>query len=76
MAYRLKVRKQGGSVAVTLPAEVVRRMQVAEGATLYLVEQAPGEFRLSPYDPAMDATLTAHTEVVAEYRDVFRKLAE
>jgi len=76
MAYRLKVRKQGGSVAVTLPAEVARRMQVAEGATLYLVEQAPGEFRLTPYDPAMQATLEAHAEVVAEYREVFRKLAQ
>lgn len=76
MAYRLKVRKQGGSIAVTLPAEVARRMRVSEGATLYLVEQSPGEFRLTPFDPAIQATLAAHAEVVAEYRDVFRKLAE
>ncbi len=76
MAYRVKVRKQGGSIAVTLPAEVVRRMRVAEGATLYLVEQSPGEFQLTPFDPAVQAALSAHDEVIGEYRDVFRKLAE
>lgn len=76
MAYKVKVRKQGGSVTVTLPAEVARRMQVSEGTTVYLVESAPGEFRLTPYDPAIEATLAAHDAVVAEYRDVFRKLAQ
>ncbi len=76
MAYRLKLRRQGGSVAVTLPAEVVRKLAVSEGTTLYLVEEAPGEFRLTPYDPEVAAALEAHDAVVSEYRDVFKKLAE
>ena len=76
MAYKVKLRKQGGSVAVTLPAEVVRRLAVREGAALYLVEDPPGEFRLTPYDPEVDAALEAHRHVIEEYRDVFRKLAE
>lgn len=76
MPYRVKLRKQGGSVAVTLPAEVVRKLAVREGAVLYLVEEAPGEFRLTPYDPEVAAALEAHQSIVAEYRDVFRKLAE
>jgi putative addiction module antidote len=76
MAYTVKLRKQGGSLAVTLPAEVVRRLAVREGAALYLVEDPPGEFRITPYDPAVAAALEAHHAVVEEYRDVFRKLAE
>jgi putative addiction module antidote len=72
----VKLRKQGGSVAVTLPAEVIRRLAVREGASLYLVEDPPGEFRLTPYDPEICAALEAHREVIEEYRDVFRKLAE
>lgn len=76
MAYKVKLRKQGGSVAVTLPSEVVRRLAVREGATLYLVEDPPGEFRLTPYDPEVAAALEAHRAVIEEYRDVFRKLAE
>lgn len=76
MAYKVKLRRQGGSIALTLPSEVARRLAVKEGASLYLVEQAPGEFRLTPYDPGVAAALEAHDAVVAEYRDVFRKLAE
>jgi len=76
MAYKVKVRKQGGSVAVTLPVEVVRRLAVREGASLFLLEDPPGEFRLTPYDPEVAAALEAHRAVIEEYRDVFRKLAE
>lgn len=76
MAYRVKLRRQGGSMAVTLPVEVVRRLAVREGAALYLVEDAPGEFRLTPFDPVVAAALEAHRAVTEEYRDVFRKLAE
>ncbi len=76
MAYRVKVRKQGGSLAVTIPAEVVSKMRVSEGATMYLVEAAPGEFRLTPYDPAFESAMRAHAEAMGQYRDVFRKLAE
>jgi len=76
MAYKIKLRRQGGSMAVTLPAEVVRRLAVREGAALYLVEDPPGEYRLTPFDPGVAAALEAHRAVIGEYRDVFRKLAE
>jgi antitoxin component of MazEF toxin-antitoxin module len=76
MYYKVKTRKQGGSVAITLPADVARKLAVRESAMLYLVETAPGEYRLTPYDPDLAAALEAHREAVAEYRDVFKKLAE
>ena len=76
MAHQVKLRKQGGSIALTLPSEVVHRLAVREGATLYLVEDRPGEFRLTPFDPALAAALEAHRGVIEEYRDAFRKLAE
>jgi putative addiction module antidote len=76
MAYRVKLRRQGGSVAITLPVEVARKLAVREGATIYIVEESPGEFLLTPYDPEVAAALDAHEAVMAEYRDVFKKLAE
>lgn len=76
MFYRVKTRRQGGSVAITLPADVARKLAVKEAAVLYLVEDRPGEYRLTPYDPDLAAALEAHREAVAEYRDVFKKLAE
>jgi len=48
MVASVKLRKQGGSLAVTLPTEVVRRMGLKAGDALHLVEVAPGDFRLTP----------------------------
>lgn len=76
MVVKVKLRKQGGSLAVTLPTEVVRKMGVRAGQAVHLVEVAPGEFRLTPYDPKTTAALKAHESIMAEYRDVFRALAE
>jgi antitoxin component of MazEF toxin-antitoxin module len=72
----VRVTQRTALVAVTLPSEVVRRLPVREGATLYLVVDPPGEFRLTPYDREVTAALEAHRAVIEEYRDVFRKLAE
>jgi putative addiction module antidote len=76
MVTTIKLRKQGGSLAVTLPTEVVRKMGVRAGQALYLVETSPGEFRIAPYDPEMAAVLKAHEAVMDEYRDAFKALAE
>jgi len=76
MVASVKLRKQGGSLAVTLPTEVVRKMGLRAGDALHLVETAPAEFRLTPYDPDMAAALAAHESILTEYRDAFRALAE
>jgi putative addiction module antidote len=76
MVANVKLRKQGGSLAVTLPTEVVRKMGLKAGDALHLVEVEAGEFRLTPYDPGTAAALKAHESIMAEYRDVFRALAE
>ena len=76
MVANVKLRRQGGSLAVTLPTEVVRRMGLRAGDNVHLVEVAPGEFRLTPYDPETAAALKAHQSIMAEYRDAFRALAE
>ena len=76
MVAKVKLRKQGGSLAVTLPTEIVRKMGLRAGAALHFVEVAPGEFRMTPYDPETAAALKAHESIMAEYRDAFRALAE
>lgn len=76
MVTRIKLRKQGGSLAVTLPTEVVRRMGLKAGQALHLVEVAQGEFRITPYDPEMAAVMKAYEEVATEYRDALRALAD
>ena len=76
MVTTTKLRKQGGSLAVTLPTEVVRRMGLKAGQALHLVEVAHGEFRITPYDPETATALKVYEQVAAEYRDALRALAE
>ncbi len=73
--FRLKVRKVGNSLGVTLPADAVRRLMVREGDALYLTE-SPDGFRLTGYEPAFDETMKAAESVMARYRNALRTLAK
>lgn len=72
---KLKVRKVGNSLGVTLPAEVVQALHVREGDAVYLT-QAPDGFRLTPYDPEFEEGMAIAEEVMARYRNALRELAK
>src|SRR5256885_1830751 len=57
MVATVKLRKQGGSLAVTLPKEVVRELGVRAGEGLHLVQVGPGEVRVTPHDPETVAAM-------------------
>lgn len=71
---RLKVRKVGNSLGVTLPAEAAQALRVKEGDSLYLTE-APGGYRISSYDPDFEETLQVAEGFMARYRNALRDLA-
>jgi len=72
---KLKVRKVGNSLGLTLPAEAVQALHVREGDQLYLTE-APDGFRLTPYDPEFEEGMAIAEEVMAQYRNALRELAK
>lgn len=72
---KLKVRKVGNSLGLTLPAEAVQALRVREGDQLYLT-QAPDGFRLTPYDPDFEETMQIAEEFMARYRNALRDLAK
>ncbi len=76
MVSTVKLRKQGGSLAVTLPKEVVRELGVRAGGSVHLVQVGPGEFRLSPYDPAFRKAVRVYERGAAKYRNALRELAK
>ncbi len=73
---KTQTRAQGGSVVVTLPAEVTRRLAIQPGQTLYWRESAPGTYTVSALDPTQVAGLEAMEEVLEQYREVFAALAK
>lgn len=76
MVTTVKLRKQGGSLAVTLPKEVVQELGVRAGGSVHLVQVGPGEFRLSPYDPAFKKAMRVYERGAQKYRNALRELAK
>ena len=71
----LKVTSIGTSVGVILPKELLARLKVAKGDSLFLTEAANG-LTLTPYDPELDEQLKVGREFMREYRDTFHQLAK
>lgn len=75
MATSLRITTVGSSAGVILPKELLRKLRVEKGDTLYAVE-TPNGIELTPYDPEFAAQLEAAERVMREDRDALRKLAE
>jgi putative addiction module antidote len=71
----LKLTSVGTSTGAVIPKEMLSRMKVAKGGTLFAVE-TPSGYLLTPYDPAVEQELALGREFMAEYRDTFRALAK
>jgi len=71
----LKLTQIGNSVGVILPKEVLARLKVGKGDTVFLTEAANG-VTLTPYDPDLAEQLKLGREFMHEYRDTFHQLAK
>jgi putative addiction module antidote len=71
----LKLTQIGNSVGVILPKEVLSRLKLEKGDTVFLTEAANG-VTLTPYDPALDEQLKLGREFMRDYRDTFHQLAK
>jgi putative addiction module antidote len=75
VATTLKLTGIGNSVGVILPRDVLEKLKIGRGDTLYMMETAHG-IELSPYDPAFEAKIEAAKRVMRKNRDALKKLAE
>jgi putative addiction module antidote len=75
MPTTVKVTTIGSSVGIVLPKEVLSKLNVQKGDSLYLTETPEG-FKLTPYSDQFDATMKVAQDVMRRYRDTLKKLAE
>lgn len=71
----LKIRKVGNSLGATFPKEVLQKLKLEEGDTVYVTE-TPDGVQLTPYDPNFDQAMEAYRKVSNKYRNALRQLAE
>jgi putative addiction module antidote len=72
---KLKVRKIGNSLGATFPKEVLDKLQVTEGDTLYVTE-TPDGIQLSAYDPNLETVMAAADDITHRYSNALKELAK
>jgi putative addiction module antidote len=71
----LKLTSFGTSTGAVFPEEMLARLKVGNGDSLYAIETAEG-YLLTPYDPGIEKQLEAGQEFMKEYSETFRALAK
>ena len=71
----LKLTQIGNSLGVILPKEILARLKLEKGDTLFVTD-TPGGVTLTPFDPSLDEQVALGREFMRDYRDTFRHLAK
>jgi putative addiction module antidote len=71
----LKVTKIGNSLGFILPKELLARLKLEKGDTLFLTD-SPDGLRLTLNDPGFEEQMTAARAVMKKRRAVLRELAK
>ena len=71
----LKLTQIGNSVGVILPKEVLARLKVEKGDTLFMSDAVNG-LTLSTYSPEFEAQMTAARRIMKKRRAVLHELAK
>lgn len=71
----LKLTQIGNSVGLILPKEVLTRLRLEKGDTVFLTD-APGAVTITPHDPAFEDQMALARKIMKERRDVLRELAK
>ncbi|MGE0071693.1 MAG: AbrB/MazE/SpoVT family DNA-binding domain-containing protein [Thiomonas sp.] len=72
----LKLTQIGNSVGIILPKELLARLKLEKGDTLFVTEAANGAVMLSPYSAEFEAQMQAARQLMKKRRNVLRELAK
>ncbi len=72
---KIKITTVGNSAGIVLPKELLARLRLGKGDTLYATE-LPDGVKLSPYDARLERQMEAAERVMRKRRTLLRKLAE
>ena len=73
--HMLKLTQIGNSVGVILPREVLAKLKLEKGQTVFVTETSEG-IVLTPYNPELEEQVQAGRAFMQEFRDTFHQLAK
>ena len=71
----LKLTQIGNSVGVILPKDILARLKVEKGDTLFVTDVEDG-ITLRPYDPKFGEQMAVARDIMKQRRNVLRELAK
>lgn len=71
----LKLTQIGNSVGVILPKEVLARLKLQKGDSVFVTDAVDG-IKLTPYSPEYESQMNAARDVMKRRRHVLRELAK
>jgi putative addiction module antidote len=72
---KLKITTVGASAGVILNKEIMARLKVKKGDSLFLTE-APGGYRVTPYDPEFERQMKLADEIMHDDREILKALSK
>lgn len=75
MATTLKITTVGNSLGIVLPKNILEKLHVEKGDSLYIIETSNG-IELTSHDPEFAEQMAVAEKVMREDRDLLRELAE
>lgn len=73
--HALKLTQIGNSVGLILPKEVLARLKLEKGDTVFVTETPEG-VAMTPYDPSLEEQIEAGRAFMRDFRDTFHELAK
>jgi putative addiction module antidote len=71
-----KVTTVGSSAGIILTKEVMARLRLQKGDTIFLTEAPDGSYRLTPYSPEFERQMKIAERVMHDDRNLLRALAK
>lgn len=73
--HALKLTQIGNSVGLILPKDVLARLKLEKGDTVFVTE-TPDGVAVTPYDPGLEEQIEAGRAFMRDFRDTFHELAK
>jgi len=73
---KIKIKRIGNSTGLILPKELLAKLELKQGDTLFVTELADGGFKLVPHDPTFERGMEIACKAMKTYRNALRELAK
>ncbi len=73
--HALKLTQIGNAVGVILPKEMLAKLKLEKGQSVFVTE-THGGYVLTPYDPALEDQVLAGRAFMKDFRDTFHQLVK